>query len=162
NAKVGTKSQGAAYVFTEPVGGWGSGTPLTAKLTASDGNTGDNFGGGQKQIQSGTPDRYFPGSVAISGPTIVAGSCEANEGTGSGSFEQGAVYEFTKPITGWADATQTAKLTAAGAPHDDHLGATVAVSDGTVVAGTYFPGGGSISVGAFIFTEPTTGWASAT
>jgi hypothetical protein len=162
DAKVGTKSPGAAYVFTEPVGGWGSAPPQTAKLIASDGNTGDNLGGCEKQLVSGQPASYFNGSVAISGSTVVAGACEANEGTGSGSFEQGAVYEFTKPSTGWANATQTAKLTASGAPHDDHLGASVAVSDATVVAGTYFPGGGSIPPVVFLYTEPATGWASAT
>src|SRR5207253_5353944 len=88
HANVGTNSQGAAYVFTEPVGGWGSAPPQTAKLTASDGQNGDNLGGCEKQKVAGRPDEFFNGSVAISGSTIVAGACEANEGSGAGSFEQ--------------------------------------------------------------------------
>jgi hypothetical protein len=152
-AKVGTSSQGAAYVFTEPVGGWGSAPPQTAKLTASDGNTGDNLGGCEKPLVGGQPASFFNGSVAISGSTIVAGACEAKVG---GNFNQGAAYEFTKPSTGWANATQTAKLTASNGTAGSHLGASVAVSDATVVAGA--PDRAAV----FLYTEPATGWASAT
>ena len=87
-----TTDQGAAYVFTEPGSGWANMTQ-TAKLTASDGAAGDDFGT----------------SVSISGNTVVVGAPDATVGANSG---QGAAYVFTEPGSGWANTTQTAKLTA--------------------------------------------------
>jgi hypothetical protein len=115
-ATVGGNSfQGAAYVFVKPTGGWADATQ-TAKLTASDGAAGDSLG-------------Y---SVAASGGTIVAGAIGA---TVSGHSGQGAAYVFVKPEGGWADATQTAKLTASDGAAGDTLGVSVAVSGNTIVAG---------------------------
>ena len=54
----GHDDQGAAYVYTEPSGGWVTTSADTAELTASDGYTDDNLGD----------------SVAVSGTTIVAGA----------------------------------------------------------------------------------------
>jgi hypothetical protein len=48
---------------------------------------------------------------------------------------QGAAYVFVKPAGGWADATQTAKLTASDGAAGDALGFSVAVSSDTIVAG---------------------------
>lgn len=67
-------SQGSAYVFVKPGGGWATGTE-TAKLTASDGVAGDQFGI----------------AVAISGATIVVGADHANIGING---DQGAAYVF--------------------------------------------------------------------
>ena len=47
--------QGAAYVCTEPSGGWVTTSADTAELTASDGSTGDNLG--ESVAVSGTTDR---------------------------------------------------------------------------------------------------------
>ena len=58
-------------------------------------------------------------SVAISGNTIVAGAPEA---TVNGNPYQGAVYVFVKPRGGWANATQTARLTASDGAAGDGLG----------------------------------------
>src|SRR4051812_15382880 len=72
-----------------------------AKLTASDGAADNDLGV----------------SVAISGDTVVAGADRATVGTHP---EQGAAYVFVKPATGWANATQTAKLTSSdGASIDE-------------------------------------------
>ncbi len=57
-ASGSNSSQGAAYVFVKPTGGWTGAMTQTAKLTASDGAAND----------------YFGGSVAISGDTIVVGA----------------------------------------------------------------------------------------
>jgi hypothetical protein len=69
------------YVFTEPQAGWGTGTQPqheTAKLTASDGATGDEFGG----------------SVGVSsdGSTVVVSAAFATVGSDS---MRGAAYVFT-------------------------------------------------------------------
>ncbi|MBZ5511150.1 MAG: FG-GAP repeat protein [Acidobacteriia bacterium] len=110
-----------------------------AKLTASDGAVGDQFGG----------------SVAISGDgdTVVAGA----PGVSSG---QGAAYVFVKLGTAWA---QNAKLTASDGVAGDHFGYSVAVSGNgdTVVAGAPYA---NISLKPFqgavyVFAKPSGGWA---
>jgi hypothetical protein len=123
-----------------------------ARLTASDAAPGDSLGA----------------SVAISGngTTIIAGSAA----TINGNTAQGAVYVFTKPLAGWQDATQTAKLTASDGAAFDFLGSfftgdanSVAIStDGnTIVAGA--PGNWDGAPGAvYVFTKPTGGWHNET
>jgi len=107
----------------------------TAELTASDGASGDALGT----------------SVAVSGDTLVAGAPDASV---SGHADQGAVYVFTEPASGWTNATETAKLTASNGVADADLGASVAVSGNTIVAS----GSGS----AYVFEEPGPGWTSTT
>ena len=64
----------------------------TAILSASDGVAGDQLGW----------------SVAIDSNTIVAGAPYARV---NNTTWAGAVYVFVETTAGWADATQTAKLT---------------------------------------------------
>ena len=137
-------SQGAAYVFAEPASGWANATQ-TAKLTASDGAAGTEFGW----------------SVAVSGNTVVAGEPLAEVGT---TVNQGAAYVFAEPASGWANATQTAKLTASDGAFEDQLGSSVAISGGTVAAGAPNAKLGSPnSIGAvYVFAEPGSGWVNAT
>ena len=111
----GNADQGAAYVFTEPGSGWANMTQ-TAKLTASD----------------GAADDYFGGSVSISGNTVVVGADGATVG---GNSDQGAAYVFTEPGSGWANMTQTAKLTASDGAAGDYFGCSVSISGNTVVVG---------------------------
>jgi trimeric autotransporter adhesin len=68
--------QGAAYVFTQPSGGWVNTSAPTAELSASDGDTGD----------------YLGDSVAVSGTTIVAGAPRHDAESSTGDF--GAAYVF--------------------------------------------------------------------
>ncbi len=108
----GTSSaQGAAYVFTAPLGGWKDMTQ-TAKLTASDGAAADFFGT----------------SVAVFEPTgtIAIGAPNHKVGTVSGA---GAVYVFQEPTGGWKSATQTAEMTSAANPASHGLGHVVAITD---------------------------------
>jgi hypothetical protein len=112
---IAFSAPGAAYVFVKPKGGWSSETQ-TAKLTASDGAAGDALGTG----------------VAIRGDSIVTGAPAA---TVNGNQFQGGVYVFVKPKGGWANETQTAKLTASDGAANDSLGFMVAVSRDTVAAG---------------------------
>ena len=71
-------AQGAAYVFTESASGWANMNEI-AKLTASDGVPGDDFGW----------------SVSISGNTVVVGAPGTT--VGYGSQYRGAAYVFTVP-----------------------------------------------------------------
>ncbi|MCP4373696.1 MAG: hypothetical protein GY797_37185, partial [Deltaproteobacteria bacterium] len=115
----------------------------TAKLTASDGAAGDNFGR----------------SVAISGDTVVAGATGEDD-SGSSS---GAAYVFVKPGSGWADMTQAAKLTASDGAAGERLGLSVAVSGDTVVAGALGDDdNGNDSGSAYVFVKPGSGWADMT
>jgi len=163
SATVGTNpSQGAAYVFVEPSTGWADMTQV-AKLTASDGLSSDQFGS----------------SIAISDGVIVVGSPYAGISnancamTSSICFNQGAAYVFVEPSGGWVDSTETAKLTASDGLAGDELGYAVGIdsSTGTIAAGapnaaigagcpsspcTFFQGA------AYVFVEPSDGWASTT
>ena len=114
------------------------------RLTASDGGYGEGFGT----------------SVAISGKTIVVGAQFATVG---GNSLQGAAYIFTEPASGWANMTQTAKLTTADGIANNLFGGAVAVSGNTVVVGAVSAGGSNPSPGAaYVFTEPASGWANMT
>ena len=111
-------SKGAAYVFT-----WNSSNSKweqKAKLTASDGATSDEFGI----------------SVAVHGNTIVVGAHQDDDATNGDN--SGSTYVFTKPESGgWADATETAKLTASDAAANDEFGISVAAHGETVVVGAH-------------------------
>ena len=135
---------GAAYVFTKPgSGGWADATE-TAKLTASDGAVDDEFGI----------------SVAVHGETVVVGAHQDDDATNGDN--SGSAYVFDEPSGGWADATETAKLTALDAAENDAFGISVAVHGDTVVVGahkyddddngTSIPNAGA----AYVFTKPET------
>ena len=159
----------AAYVFTEPVGGWSGGLHESAKLVDSERNEiGSAVISGQTIVASSVvykgdygPLHVFtepPGgwagtlhesaeadgsweSVAISGPTIVA---TAQTGTTS------PVYVFSAPAGGWSGALHSsAQLSASDS---GLIVSTVAASDQTVLA--------SSGTAAYVFVEPAGGWAS--
>ncbi len=203
NAGVGTKTlQGAAYVFSKPSSGWANMTQ-TAKLTASDGAASDHFGvsvsidgntvvvgaysarlaqqprgrptcsaepssGWANMTQTakltasdGAASDNFGNSVSISGNTVVVGAWNAAVGANT---IQGVAYVFSKPSSGWANMTQTAKLTASGGAANDNFGTAVSISGNTVVVGA--PGakvGANNSQGAaYVFTEPGSAWVNMT
>jgi uncharacterized protein (DUF2345 family) len=131
---------GAAYVFVEPASGWVNGTQ-TAKLTASDGQTGDQLG-------------Y---SASISGNTIVAGAPYAPI---RANLAQGALYVFTKPAGGWSNGTQTAKLTASDGATNNNLGASVSVNGNTVLGGAPRASSRQGYGAAYVYVEPSGGWTN--
>ena len=132
-------NSGSAYVFTKPAGGWTT-TSTAAKLTASDGATGDNFGI----------------SVAVNGDTVVVGAWW-DDG------ERGSAYVFTKPATGWTTTSTAAKLTAFERAADDYFGRSAAVDGDTVVVGAPRDDDkGEDSGSAYLFAKPAAGWATAT
>ena len=127
---------GSAYVFTRVAGGW----TQAGKLNASDPKDDAGFG-------------Y---SVAVHGDTIVVGAYEENHPEPPNDYDVGAAYVFTRPATGWADMTQTARLTASDAAANDEFGTSVAVHEDTIVVGA--PEEGTNARGsAYIFTKPANG-----
>ncbi len=134
----GSFKQGAAYVFTEPAGGWADMTP-TAKLTVASGSAGE----------------YFGVSVATSGSTVVAGA------PGTNSFA-GAAYVFVEPGSGWANMTQTGALTSSLGSAGDAMGNSVAISGTTIVVGAYHALIGLDTWGgaSYLFVMPAGGWTN--
>ena len=127
-------SQGSAYVFVEPPGGW-TNAVQSAHLFASDGALSDQFGE----------------AVAISGNTVVVGAHTA------GASNIGAAYVYVKPPTGWSGSrTESARLVAANAPVSLQLGGAVAISGNTVVAGA--PSFSGARGAAYVFTAPGGIW----
>lgn len=116
-----------------------------AKLTASDGEANGQFG-------------Y---SVSIDGSTLVVGAWDE---TINGNERQGAAYVFVKPPSGWANMTQTAKLTASDGGARDQLGLSVAISGNTVIAGAscaHYSAGCGPGI-AYVFQRPAGGWHDTT
>jgi hypothetical protein len=135
-------SPGAAYVFVEPSAGWSDMTE-SARLSASDGRPGDAFGS----------------SVSISGNTIAVGAVFAEDSSGN-SFA-GKAYVFKRPSNGWnGNLKQTAELTASDSELLNYMGASIAVSGSTVVAGAY--GHNNFQGAAYVFVEPSGGWTNMT
>ena len=135
-------NSGSAYVFTRPAAGWATATE-TAKLTASDGQAYDHFGG----------------SAGVDRDTIVVGAPRDD----TGRFATGSAYVFTKPAAGWARARETAKLTPSDGWKEDRFGFSVGVDRHTIVVGASQDNdNGSNSGSAYVFTKPATGWATAT
>ena len=129
----GTDS-GSAYVFVEPGGGWAGSLTEDAKLTASDGAAGNQFG--------------F--SVAVSGDTVVVGAHQDDNNDGPLA---GSAWFFVEPGGGWAGSlTEDAKLAASDGAAGDRLGFSTAVSVDTVVVGAPGDGdNGSNSGSAYVF-----------
>ncbi|MEP7340229.1 MAG: putative Ig domain-containing protein, partial [Acidobacteriota bacterium] len=105
----GKDNQGAAYVFKRTGTSWAQ----QIKLTAND----------------GLEDQVFGVSVAISGDNIAVGAPLVDF---SVSSDQGAVYVFTLTGTTW---TQQQKFTTNNHSLSANLGASLAISGDTLIAG---------------------------
>ncbi len=141
NATIGSNAgQGAAYIFVKPTAGWASTSAFTAKLTASDGLPGDNFGS----------------AVSIASTTVVIGAC--SEG-GACSNGPGKAYVYLKPSAGWATTSKfAAELTASDGLAGDSFGNSVTIAGTTVMVGA--PNAtveGHANQGAvYVFVKPST------
>ncbi len=127
---------GSLYVFT----GSGSSWTQQAKVTASDGEAGD----------------YFGGRVSLSGETLVVGAY-GNDDLGSNA---GSAYVLTRTGSTWAEDTV---LTAPDGAPGDCFGWAVAVSGDTAVIGA--PGDddrGIDSGSAYAFTRSGRVWTRET
>ena len=71
----------------------------------------------------------------------------------------GEAYVFEKPLTGWANATQTATLTRLNAGPYDEFGLAVAINGTTVVVGASQASGVNKGQGVVdVFVKPSKGW----
>ncbi len=132
-------NQGAAYVFVEPITGWTTATE-TAKLTVSGGVSGDMMG--------------F--SVDVFEDHIVCGAHGENDSTG-------AAYIYKRPIGGWQNATETAKLSAFLPSTNAWFGGSVAIQESKILITAPFDDEHAVGAGAsYFFEEPVGGWISAT
>lgn len=125
-------NQGSAYVFTKVAGVW----VQQAKITSSDGTSGDKFGE----------------SVAIFGSTVVVG------GPGI-EFQTGAAYVFNRAGVTW---TQQVRLRPAALTGNDHFGDSVAIDNDTIVIGAPdhdLPPSGGEHGAAFCFTRTGGVWS---
>ncbi len=148
---------GDAYLFTEPAGGWSGAIHETAELSgagpSTNGSAANVFsepsGGWSSEpasatvSPSGDPNAVTLGSVAASGPTVVA---TPDAGVPFEPFAQGPAYVFTEPGGGWAPEAQAATLSAS----DRTALGPAAVSGPTVIAA----GGGKV----YVFAQPSGGW----
>jgi hypothetical protein len=91
--------QGAAFVFSEPGGGWSGSLTQVQELAASGGRTGDQFGE----------------SVAISGNLILAGA-PLHLANAEEPHEQGAAYIFEAPLPTIKKLSPKKGTTAGGTP----------------------------------------------
>lgn len=131
-------NQGSAYIFVEPATGWAN-MNQTAKLLASDGALNDNFAT----------------SIAINGDIIAIGAAYTDMPT----TNCGTVYLYQKPVSGWVNATENAKLTASDAASNDNFGFSVTMTDTTIMAGAKQP---NLKGKVYVYNKPITGWVSAT
>ena len=180
---------GAAYVFIRPAGGWGSGAPEVATLTASDGAPNQRFGqavavsaDGQTIVigpagayvftrpSGGWTDATEAVKLAIADdPYGSFGTSVAVTGDGAAVFVGAphAAYVFTRPGPAWSSTAPAALLTPSGGAreaYEDNFGSAVSASDdgGTVVVGA--PGKdayGEDQGAAYVFVMPETGWVDA-
>jgi len=124
---------GSAYVFSRIGTSWSQ----EAKLLASDGAFGDNFGR----------------AVAVSGSTALIGA-RGDDDLGS---DAGSAYVFSRAGISW---TQQAKLFADDGAAGDNFGFSVAVSGGTAVIGAFGNGSRpSDSGSAYVFAVDGAIWA---
>jgi|HubBroStandDraft_6_1064221.scaffolds.fasta_scaffold07802_1 hypothetical protein len=133
-AGFGSGTEGAAYVFVKPAGGWKNATQ-NATLTPSNRASNDGFG-------------Y---SISISGNTVAVGSIQVDAGPG-------AVYVFVKSASGWKNTQEAAELTASDGVENDDLGAALSITGETIAAGAPGHGAGA----AYVFVKPASGWVNAT
>ena len=133
-------SQGRAYVFTKPSGGWED-AERTAELATSD-----------------AEKNQFGWSVAVEGNTVVVG---AHTDDASDSVnDSGSSYVFTKATDSvWADATETVKLTATDGASGDQFGWSIAAGGGTMVVGAHWDDDkGADSGSAYVYG--VSGWTA--
>ncbi len=104
------QDSGSAYVFRSDGWTW----VQEAKLLASDGASGDRFGG----------------SVSVSGHLILVGADEDDDN----GHDSGSAYIFSYDGLSWVES---AKLLASDGAAGDHFGFSVAVSGDTILIGAY-------------------------
>ena len=123
---------GSAYIFARSGSSWNE----VAKLTSSDGEAYDSFGG----------------TVSISGDYAIIGATRDND---NGSLS-GSAYIFARSGSSW---TEVAKLTASDGAAYDLFGGKVSISGDYAIVGAYGDDdNGSDSGSAYIFARSGSSW----
>ncbi len=136
-----SSGKGKAYVFVEPGTGWES-MSQTAILTSRKMKANDLIG--------------F--SISIGDDVVAVGA----PGNDLAATDAGMVLVYVKPLDGWIDANDDAKLYAGNAAKEDGLGTSVANSGALVVSGAPFYDGGASNSGAvYLFRPGHSGWKNA-
>jgi len=174
------------YAFVKPASGWKSTNQATTSLTGPAGSSGfgnslaisgnllavgapdtvpggvvylyqAGAGGALKQLATLTESNPQPfdglgASVAMTNNTIVSGAPQALS-------SQGTVFVYAEPRTGWANMTETARLTMANPPGSFNiLGSTVGIDpSGNYIVAGYLSGGPPDPV-AYLYVKPGSGW----
>lgn len=132
---VPISNAGVAYVFQNGGGTW----TQVAKLRMSDEANGDEFGI----------------AVAVDGDTIGVGTWFKD----SVAPDAGAVYMYVKPVGGWGDMTETARITPPDGASGDQFGAPLVIRGDTLVAGAANGTCGAVSSGAgYVFVRDGSAW----
>jgi len=107
--------------------------------------------------RGGAANDNFGDSVAVSGTTVVVGAPIHTVGS---NIQQGAVYVFTRPATGWKNAQQSAELTVGDGQAHDRFGYAVAMQGSTIVVGGVLAKvGQNVGQGAvYVYRRPAKGW----
>ncbi len=124
---------GSVYVFV--LQGGTTSWALQQKLTASD----------------AAPSNAFGSAVALEGDTLAAGAPSLGNGSGTAP---GAAYVFQRSGSAW---TEQGRLTVPGGAGGDGLGASVALSADTVVAGIPWADAGLGA--AIVYTRSAGAWS---
>lgn len=137
-----SNSQGRAYVYEKPPGGWAGVISESAQLRASNRGSNDLFGT----------------DVAIEGSTIVVGAVGEDEASGAA----GALYVFEEPLTGWSGILQEdAKLIpSVSQGNNGYLGRSVAIEGDVIVSGAFLGSvdGNDDQGRAYVYVRPEMGW----
>jgi hypothetical protein len=133
----GNNDQGAAYIYYKGAG-WITGQPHQAKLTASDGQEGDNFGI----------------SVSLSGATALIGAAFNDI---NAIPDQGSAYVFSRAGTVWS---QTAVLTGNDGAESDLYGYSVSIDGDYAVVGAQGDSNSTTDDGSAYIYFKGAGWAN--
>ena len=135
----GLPAEGAAFVYSEPAGGWSGTIEPSAELLPSNG--------------------FYPGSfgiaVAVSGPTVMVSGYDPHSIVDR-SLTSTEVYAFERPVGGWAGVLhESAQITAA--PGAFFGVGAIAMSGRTMFAVNSLS---RKAAGIAAFEEPAGGWSS--
>ena len=152
-APFGWDAEGWVYMFTRPDGGWADTafTDTPPRLSVEGRHRQQRLG--QKGL-----------GISADGSTVVAGgpvSWRKGEADDSQipADAVGAAYVFVRPADGWADATETAKLTKFGHKYDE-FGSAIAVSasGNKIAVGNTDSRSSNYRGAAYVYTKPAGGW----
>jgi len=150
-APFSSASQGAAYVFVKPAGGWSEDPAASAELIPP-------------KLIEGCPE--FGESIALSANTVIVGAPGTYQaGSNCAKPVEGHAYVYVAPggAGGWSGKLDpTVTLTPSVSAGEDLFGSSVALSEKTAIALVGAPrqtvGSDASQGAAYLFQQPEAGW----